>query len=223
MNNTENLINQFVGGDLAVIPVLPFVNYLILSGVLATILAWFYRRYSSVISDKTSFSYNFIIIAMTTTLVISIIKASLALSLGLVGALSIVRFRGAIKEPEELSYLFLAIAIGLGCGAMQGVVTSIAVTLVLLAIFIRFKLMSGGAKKSNVYLNIASDKNVDVEQVSSILAANFEAVKLQRYDIAQNATEISYFCAIRNIEAMNKARLELAKIDKGIRLSFHES
>ena len=50
---------------------------------------------------------------MTTMLIISIVKSSLALSLGLVGALSIIRFRAAIKEPEELAYLFLAIGISI--------------------------------------------------------------------------------------------------------------
>lgn len=50
-------------------------------------------------------------------LVIFVVKSSLALSLGLVGALSIVRFRTPIKGPEELVYLFLSIAIGLGFGA----------------------------------------------------------------------------------------------------------
>ena len=57
------------------------------------------------------------LITMTTMLIISIVKSSLALSLGLVGALSVIRFRAAIKEPEELTYLFLTIAIGLGFGA----------------------------------------------------------------------------------------------------------
>ena len=61
---------------------------------------------------------------VATVVVISIVKSSLALSLGLVGALSIVRFRSAIKEPEELAYLFLSIGIGLGLGAGQRVVTA---------------------------------------------------------------------------------------------------
>ena len=52
------------------------------------------------------------ILSITTFLVISVVKSSLALSLGLVGALSVIRFRTPIKEPEELSYLFLAIGIG---------------------------------------------------------------------------------------------------------------
>lgn len=58
-------------------------------------------------------------------LVITVVKSSLALSLGLVGALSIIRFRSAIKEPEELTYLFLAISLGLGFGANQTVITII--------------------------------------------------------------------------------------------------
>ena len=55
------------------------------------------------LNDKDYFSDTFIPLAIITTLVITVIKFSLALSLGLVGALSIVRFRAAIKEPEELT------------------------------------------------------------------------------------------------------------------------
>ena len=65
-----------------------------------------------------------------------IVKNSLALSLGLVGALSIVRFRAAIKEPEELVYLFLIIATGLGCGAGQLKITIVGIIFALLIIFV---------------------------------------------------------------------------------------
>ena len=63
--------------------------------------------------------------SLITFFVILIVKSSLALSLGLVGALSIVRFRTPIKEPEEFIYLFLAISIGLGYGAGQIIITSL--------------------------------------------------------------------------------------------------
>ena len=66
-------------------------------------------------------------------------KSSLALSLGLVGALSIVRFRAAIKEPEELVYLFLIIAIGLGCGANQLIITTIGIIFALVLIVVYSK------------------------------------------------------------------------------------
>ena len=66
-----------------------------------------YVKISNSLNDKEHFSEIFVPLAIITTLVITVVKFSLALSLGLVGALSIVRFRAAIKEPEELVYLFL--------------------------------------------------------------------------------------------------------------------
>jgi len=70
-------------------------------------------------NNREYFGNIFILLGVTTCSVIIIVKYSLALSLGLVGALSIVRFRAAIKEPEELVFLFLVIAFGLAFGANQ--------------------------------------------------------------------------------------------------------
>ena len=76
---------------------------------------------------------------MIVTLIITVVKSSLALSLGLVGALSIVRFRTAIKNPEELIFLFLCIAIGVGLGANQiFVVTCAAFTFIIAYVYISF-------------------------------------------------------------------------------------
>jgi len=96
---------------------------LFLSAVLSLILGWVYTRYGSALSNRQQFARNFLPITMTTMFIITIVKSSLALSLGLIGALSIIRFRTAIKEPEELSYLFLAIAVGMGIGANQAIIT----------------------------------------------------------------------------------------------------
>ena len=62
--------------------------------------------------------------------------AKIALSLGLVGALSIVRFRTPIKEPEELAYLFICIAAGFGYGANQTIPTTVAVIVILLLVYL---------------------------------------------------------------------------------------
>lgn len=99
--------------------------------ILGQILVWHYQRFSPVLSNKRKFSRVFVFIAATTMLVITVVQRSLALSLGLVGALSIIRFRTPIKEPEELAYLFLAIGLGLGLGANQHVVTVLVFVVVL--------------------------------------------------------------------------------------------
>jgi hypothetical protein len=99
--------------------------------VLGQILAWHYQRFAQVLSNKRKFAGMFVFIAATTVLVISVVKSSLALSLGLVGALSIIRFRTPIKEPEELAYLFLSMAIGIGLGADQRAITVLAFLVIL--------------------------------------------------------------------------------------------
>lgn len=70
-----------------------------LAALLGLVLGEAYFRFG--LSNRRSFARNFLMLTVTTTLIISIVRSSLALSLGLVGALSIVRFRAAIKEPEE--------------------------------------------------------------------------------------------------------------------------
>ena len=92
---------------------------LIVATICSLIIKYVYKKFSQSINNKENFSNIFVLLAITTTIVITVVKFSLALSLGLVGALSVVRFRAAIKEPEELVYLFLIIAIGLASGAGQ--------------------------------------------------------------------------------------------------------
>lgn len=99
--------------------------------ILGQVLVWHYLRFSPVLSNKRKFARVFVFIAATTMLVISVVQTSLALSLGLVGALSIIRFRTPIKEPEELAYLFLAIGLGLGLGANQRLITILIFVVIL--------------------------------------------------------------------------------------------
>ena len=111
--------------------------HLVLALILGQVLAWHYLRYAHVLSNKRKFARVFVFIAATTFLMITVVKQSLALSLGLVGALSIIRFRTPIKEPEELAYLFLAIAIGVGLGAQQAIPTLIVFVSVLTYLALR--------------------------------------------------------------------------------------
>ena len=91
------------------IPIFGFIINFLLTFLCSWTLSKVYKSYGTSISDRSLFSKNFIFISLTTMLIITIIKSSLALSLGLVGALSIIRFRTAIKEPEELMFLFISL------------------------------------------------------------------------------------------------------------------
>ena len=91
--------------------------------VLARILTWHYLRFSPVPSSKEWFARAFPILAATSMFVSMIVQISPIVSLGMLGALTLMRFRAPIKEPEELAYLFLSIAIGLGMGADEWLIT----------------------------------------------------------------------------------------------------
>ena len=121
MNNTT--FEKFLATEYIHVSLLEFVINILITAILAELLAYVYNKFSKSFSDRKLISSNFVYVAMTTMLIFTVVKSSLALSLGLVGALSIVRFRTAIKDPEELSYLFLSIAIGLGLGANQRYIT----------------------------------------------------------------------------------------------------
>jgi hypothetical protein len=124
--NSELSFQDFLTNQSVQVDLPSFALNIALAALMAWILGRVYVRFGETLSNRQQFGRNFVLIAMTTVLIISVVKSSLALSLGLVGALSIVRFRAAIKEPEELAYLFLNIAIGLGLGADQRVVTIVA-------------------------------------------------------------------------------------------------
>lgn len=123
-------LNQW-GTTTTVVSFPRLIVMVLLTMALGQFLAWHYLRFSQVLSNKRKFARNFVLISTTTLLVITIVGSSLTLSLGLVGALSIVRFRTPIKEPEELGYLFLAIGVGLGMGADRPIVTMLVVAMVL--------------------------------------------------------------------------------------------
>lgn len=155
---------------------------LLLAIVLTSLIAEFYVRYGHSLSNRAKFAQTLPVLALITVLIISIVKSSLALSLGLVGALSIVRFRTAIKEPEELIYLFMVIAVGLGLGADQRWPTILAVLVILGYLLIRH-FMARQPEKNNLYVNIsAPNEEADFIQINKVLLDHTAAAELRRFD-----------------------------------------
>lgn len=121
-----------------------------LSFALSLFIVFIYRVTYAGVSFSTSFAGCIIMLSMVTTVVILVISSNVVLSLGMVGALSIVRFRTAIKEPTDTGFLFWAIATGIMCGA--GYVTvSVLATLLLGLLFVGIYTF-GSKKKSGSYL-----------------------------------------------------------------------
>ena len=126
-------INRYLATT-STLHIAPFAINLIIGFILSLLLKWHFRKFGSTLSNRQEFGNIFPMVLLTIILIISVVKSSLALALGLVGALSIVRFRTPIKEPEELAYLFFVIGIGLALGAGQTLGAIVAAVIIMLCI-----------------------------------------------------------------------------------------
>ena len=174
----------------AKIPLLWTTINLIFTAILGYMLKEVYIRYGSTLSNRDSLGKVLILISTTTMLIITIVKSSLALSLGLVGALSIIRFRAAIKEPEELAYLFIAISIGLGLGAQQLLVTLVSFIIIVAIIIIIGKNQTFNSNSMFLKITIDKAKDVNIDKIIKILNLECVKVKLKRYDENENLLEM---------------------------------
>ncbi len=166
--NKQDLSNYFTTNININLP--DFILNLIVVGLLCYLIKILYIKFSTTLSNREEFSKIFILLGITTCIVITIVKNSLALSLGLVGALSIVRFRAAIKEPEELVYLFLIIATGLGGGAGQIKITVAGMIIGFIIIYLSsFKSAKSQKKDEIINLGIIIEKKIGEEEINQIL------------------------------------------------------
>ncbi len=196
-----------------------------IGAVLALVLRWHFRRFGSTLSNREEFDQVFPFVLLVTVLIITVVKSSLALSLGLVGALSIVRFRTPIKEPEELAYLFMSIAIGLGLGAAQTIPT-VAATAGILAVMALIKWTKRENENKNLYLSVnapASDDNHPdgyLKSLNEAIAKHVLASDLRRFDFQDGLVEATYRIDVAGPEAVSALTEELRERFPAVGVTF---
>ena len=175
---------------------------LFLGVLISTAISWYYVHFGRALSNRNKFAPILPVLTLITLLVITVVKSSLALSLGLVGALSIVRFRTAIKDPEELVYLFFAISIGLGLGADQRVPTLVASAVIFLFLMVRERFHIAQSKSHNLYLNIETSSPEAADEmfsdINQLLTNHLISLDLQRLDSREGIMQMSYHISVDN-------------------------
>ena len=191
-------INDFAGvGNISVVDL---VINLATGAVLAFGLALYYMRFGKTLSNREQLARVIPILALTTLLVITVVKSSLALSLGLVGALSIVRFRTPIKEPEELAYLFLAIGLGVGLGADQRIGTIVAVPAIL-AIMLIPNLMSRSWGRRNTFIRAELENTTNATEtftnIVEELSKHVLEADIRRMDLNGQTLDVTLYVSAK--------------------------
>ena len=166
MTNFTDIIKERFLQEFTEITLESMLTALVLSCILSCIVVLVYRITYSGVLYSHSFAISLVLLSMVTSLVILTVSSNVVLSLGMVGALSIVRFRTAVKDPLDTVYMFWAIGIGITTGA--GLIPiSIIATLVIGALFMLVKLISSAAQAAPYMIIIRYDEKAerDVERL----------------------------------------------------------
>tara|TARA_R110002167_G_scaffold206691_18_gene410811 strand:- start:18638 stop:19321 length:684 start_codon:yes stop_codon:yes gene_type:complete len=222
--NDKSMLNELLGQfNSESFSLQDFILNIMMTIVLTLVLGLVYKKYGKSLSNRQRTSEIFVLLSLTTMIIITIVKSSIALSLGLVGALSIVRFRTAIKEPEELVYFFIAIAIGLGLGANQRAVVVLGVVVAMLFIVLRNLGTKSLDSQQNLVITLFSDRKdikIDEDAVFKLIKSNGNAVELKRFDSGDGMTELSCNATFNSLQDILRLKDELSKLDKEIKISF---
>ena len=205
------------------ITITSFFLKVILVSLLSYFLGLIFLKFGRSISNKADIAHTFPLLGLATMSVITVVKSSLALSLGLVGALSIVRFRTPIKEPEELIYLFLTITLGLAIGADQYLISVIIlIGTYLLNLFMRKSRISKISNEGYFNLVISSEEKIDHNEIIKILKKNCALVNLKRFSgQADNSkTDICFNVILKNLSNLNNLNSELKELNSKIHIDL---
>jgi len=219
----EELLNGFTASFDDSFSVYTYVLYSVICALLLFILSIIYTRFGQSISNRSQLSKVLVIVGLTTFIIISIVKSSLALSLGLVGALSIVRFRTAIKEPEELGYFFMAISIGLGMGANQLLPTLIGFVILMIIVMLQSGASLGNSITQTLLIAIPGNdvqKTKLVEEVSGIIEKSSLQLEIKRVQINEDLISMNFLVNVKSIEKLNEINQGLLTLSPKIETTF---
>lgn len=180
--------------------------------LLALLMYFVYRKTFSGVVYSKNFNSTLVLIAVITTLAMLAIGSNLALSLGMVGSLSIIRFRTAIKEPRDIAFLFWAISIGLCCGANMYIIAVLG-SVVITALLFAFKM---DLYERSAYLLVVRSAAgaMPAEEMEALLKENTASYRVRMSNATGREEEVTYEISLsgrkkQTPQALQKQLIEL--------------
>ena len=176
---------------------------LVLALAAGLFIAWIYRRNYRGVMYSNNFTLTLVMMTLITCPVVMCIRESIQLSMGMVGALSIVRFRTAVKDPLDTAYMFWALTMGILLGAGQFFLTACAVVGIGLLLTVLVHIQSRGL---NSYLLVVR-MSEESERQANQLVNNLKVTQLKSKTVSANGIEATYEVRVDKPDALlNKLR-----------------
>lgn len=195
-----------------------------LSGLLSLGVALLYRRTNVESTYSQALARSFVVMSMVTALIMLVIGSNIARAFSLVGALSIVRFRTAIKSPMDIAFLFLSMAIGMACGTRFYMVALVGFGVIALTILGLHGLgFASYPERREHLLSVAFHMDVDYEQVlGPVLDRFFDAYSLAYVETVRQGTlrEVVYSVRPREGAADKEIVDALVAVNDNLKVSY---
>lgn len=181
------------------------IKNLAISLICGVIISLVYRWTYKGPSYSAQFTNSLILLGMITTIVIMVIGNNLATAFGLVGAMSIIRFRTAVRDVQDIVFIFYALSIGLAAGVGFGELAIIGTIFISIVVIIILKTNFNRPKRRSYLLQLKYTLDLDEAALESLLkrhCRDIKLVNLQTQD-ATDTIEAYYNVALKNPKANN--------------------
>ena len=176
---------------------------LVLAFGVGLFIAWIYRRNYRGVMYSNNFTLTLVLMTLITCPVVMCIRESIALSMGMVGALSIVRFRTAVKDPLDTAYMFWALTMGILLGAGQFFLTALTVIGIAVLITVLVQIQSKGQNSFLLVLRMGDE----AERAASQIVASVRNQQLKSKTVSSNGIEATWEVRLDKPDAvLNKLR-----------------
>ncbi len=194
----------------------------IMAVIVGLVIAFVYKRCYRGVLYSPGFALTLMMLTLITTPVVMCIKSDIALSMGMVGALSIVRFRTAVKDPMDTAYMFWSLTMGILLGAelyVHAIIVVLAISVILFVMsFVHFR-------KPNAYLLVVHYDDYAEQDITQLLRRTVKQRKLRSKTVTRAGAEMTVevrldskqdlVAAVLNIEGVHDATLVACQMEAG--------
>lgn len=208
------LFNQLANTSATLTTSQVLMNFVI-AAILGIVIFISYLTTHTRVIYSSRFNVSLVMITVITTLVMSVIGNNIALSLGMVGALSIVRFRTAIKDPRDTAYIFWGVAVGICCGVSDFLIAGIGTCFIFVIL-----LIFGNIQDNNRYLLvIRGNRDKESEIIDAVNSYYKNKINLKVNNTTKNSTEFIYEISenvikkVKNKSTINEVLYDLGGVE----------
>jgi len=196
---------------------LTIILSLVLAFAVGLFIAFIYRRNFRGVMYSNNFSLTLVMMTLITCPVVMCIHESLSLSMGMVGALSIVRFRTAVKDPLDTAYMFWALTMGILLGAGQFFLAVLATVLIAVLIFVLTRISFKGADS---YLLVVRGSAASEAALAQLMPKATKRSSMKSKTITSAGFEMTYEVRVEKADAFLNRVLAIAGVQDATLVAY---